>query len=92
MALIGKNCQAVWGSDFSTVKEERDLTLKEDYSSFRVDKMAVWMDQLLKIKEATDMKNIHPREPEPDVHGKEKTLVQLLKQFHVHFYWLYERA
>ena len=46
--------------------------------------MAVWMDQLLWIKEATDMKNIHPREPEADVHAKEKTLVQLLKQFHIH--------
>ena len=36
------------------------------------------------------MKDIHPREHEADVHGKEKMLVQLLKQFHTCFYQLYE--
>ena len=38
------------------------------------------------------MKDIHPREHEADVHGKEKMLVQLLKQFHTCFYQLYEKG
>ena len=92
MALIGESHQAVWGSDFSIVKEEQDLTLKEDFGSFEMDKMTVQTDQLFWFKEATDMKNIHPREHEVDVYGKEKTLVHLLNQFHAHFYWLYEKG
>ena len=28
---------------------------------------------------------------EAEVHGRKKTLIQLLKQFHACFYWLYER-
>ena len=92
MVLIDKTHQAVWGSSFSIVNEEWDPTLKEDFSSSEADKMAVWTDQLLWIKEATDVKNIYPREPKADVHGKKKTLVQLLKQFYTHFYQLYERG
>ena len=78
MVLIGNSRQAVWGSDFSVVKEEEDLTLKEDFSSF---KMAVQTDQLLQIKEATNAKNSHPREHEADVYWNENMLVQLLKKF-----------
>ena len=92
MALIGKNHQALWGSDFSIVKEEQDLTLKEDYTSFSVDKIAVQTVWLLQIKEATNTKNIHPRELKAGVHRKEKTLVQSLKQFYTHFYWLYKKG
>ena len=62
-SLIDKNHHAVWGSNFSIVKEELDLVLKKDFSSF------------IQIKEATDVNNIHPRESEADVHRKEKTLV-----------------
>ena len=44
MALIDNNCQAVWGSDFSIVKEEQDLALKEDFGSFQMDMMAIQTD------------------------------------------------
>ena len=46
----------LWGSNFNVVKEEWDLTLKEDFRSFGMDKVVVQTEQLLQIKEATDMK------------------------------------
>ena len=38
------------------------------------------------------MKNIYPQEHEAKVQGRKKTLVQSLKQFHTHFYQLYEKG
>ena len=37
------------------------------------------------------MRNIFPHEHEAEVHWKKKTMVQSLKQFHAHYYWLYEK-
>ena len=53
--------------------------------------MTVRTNQLLQIKEATHLK-IHTWESEAKVHGWKKTLVQLLKQFHAHFYQLYKKG
>ena len=77
--------------NYEVIKTEWDLALKEDHSSFEVNKMTFRIDQLLPIKEATPSK-IHTHEPETEVHGIKKTLVQSLKQFHVHFFWLYEKG
>ena len=54
--------------------------------------MTVKSDQQLWIKEATSVKNIHSWEHETKVCGRKKTLVQSLKQFHAHFYLLYEKS
>ena len=34
----------------------------------------------------------HSRESEAETHGKAKTLVLLLKQYHSHYYWFYEKG
>ena len=81
----------VWGSNYEVIKTEWDLTLKEDHSSFELNKMIVRTDQLLQINEATHVW-ILPHEPEAEVHRRKKTLVQSLKQFHAHFYQLYEKG
>ena len=49
-------------------------------------------NQLLQIKEATSAKNIYPQEHEAEVHGRKKTWVQSLKQFHTCYYQLYEKS
>ena len=67
------------------------ITLEEDHTSFKVNKMAIGTDQLFWIKEATHCQ-VYPWESEAEVHGQKKTLVQSLKQFHAHFYWLYEKG
>ena len=50
---------------------------------FKVNKMTLRTDQLLKI---------HTWESEVDVHGQKETLIQSLKQFHACFYWWYEKG
>ena len=91
LKLIGDSHQAVWESDYEVIKTEWELTLKEDHHSFEVNKMTDRIDELLRIKEATHSK-IHPCELEAEVPGREKTLVQSLKQSHAHFYWLYKKG
>ena len=88
---IGDNCHTAWGTDHEVIKTEWDLTLMEDCSSFEVNKMTTRTNQLLWIKEATSSK-IHPCELEAEVYGRKKTLVQLLNQFHAHFYQLYKKG
>ena len=53
--------------------------------------MTIRTEQLLWIKEANHSK-IYTWESEPKVLGQKKTLVQSLKQFHAHFYQLYEKG
>ena len=48
--------QAVWGRDFGSVQTEWKFALNEDYSSFEVNKMTVWTEPLIPIKEATGVK------------------------------------
>ena len=47
--------------------------------------------QPLCIVEATGSK-IYTRESEAKTHGRAKTLVLLLKQYHAHYYWFYEKG
>ena len=89
---IGNNCTTVWGSNYKVIKTEWDLTLDRDPSSFKVSGMTVCTDQLMWIKEATHVRNIYPWEHEADISGRKKALVQSLKQFHTHFYQLYEKG
>ena len=54
-------------------------------------KMMVKTDQLLCIAEATGSK-IYTRESEAETDGRTRTLVLSLKQYHVHYYQLYEKG
>ena len=54
---IADSCHTVWVSDYEVIKTEQDLALKEDCSSFEVNKMMVRTNKLLKIKEATHSKS-----------------------------------
>ena len=53
--------------------------------------MMVRTDQLLLITKATGCK-IYTRELEAETHGRAKTLVLLLKQYHAHYYKFYEKG
>ena len=88
---IKDSCQAIWESDHEIVWTEREIALWEDCTSFKVNKMTVRTNQLLWIKGATDSK-IHTQESEAKVHGRKKTLMQSLNQFHACFYQLYEKG
>ena len=88
---IGDSCQAVWESNYEVIKTEWDLPLKEDCHSFEINKIMDGTEQLLWIKEAVHSK-IYPCESEAGVQGRKKTLAQSLKQYHSHFYWLYEKV
>ena len=83
---IGTSHQAVWGSDYEAIKTEWDLPLSKDHSFFDVSRMTVQTDQLLWIKEVANVKNIYPWGQEANIHGKKKTLLQSLKQFHACYY------
>ena len=54
-------------------------------------KMTVRTDQLLCIAEATNSK-VYIQESEVEAHGQMKALVLPLKQYHAHYYWLYEKG
>ena len=74
------------------VKTEWDLTFDKDPSSFEVSRMVVCTDQLLQIKAAPNARNIYPWEDEADIDRRKKAWVELFKQFHTHYYWLYEKG
>ena len=67
-------------NDHEIIQTEWEITLKEHHTSFKVNKMTVRTDQLLRIKEATHLK-IHTWESEAKVHHRKKTLLQSLKQY-----------
>ena len=48
-------------------------------------------DQLLCIAEATNSK-VYIQELEAKAHGWMKALVLSFKQYHTHYYWLYEKS
>ena len=52
--------------------------------------MMIRTDQLLCITETTGSK-IYTRESEAEIHGRAKTLVLLLKQYHTNYYRFYEK-
>ena len=53
-------------------------------------KLMVRTDQLLCIAKAPGSK-IDIRDSEANTHGKVRTLVLFLKQYHSHCYWFYEK-
>ena len=79
------NHQDMWGHDHKSVRSEWDCTLVEDHNSFEMWKMMVRTDQLLHIPKATGPR-IYTRDSEIEAHGRAKTLVLLLKQYHAHYY------
>ena len=79
------------GSNHEIIYTEQELALKEDYTSFEVNKMTFRTNQLLQIKEATHSKK-HTWESDAEVHDWKKTLMLSLKQFHICFYQLYEKG
>ena len=85
------SCQAIWETDHEMVWAEQEITLKENCTSFKVNKVTVRTDQLLHIKDVIHSKT-HIRESEAEVHGQKKTLMQSLKEFHTHFYGVYEKS
>ena len=89
---IKNNCNIVWGSDYEVIKTKWDLTLDRDPNSLEVWEMMVCTDELFQIKVAINVRNIYPQEHKVDFDGREKALVQLLKQFHACYYQLYEKG
>ena len=86
---ISDSCQDVWGHNHKSIRTEQDHTLVEDCNSSEMWKMMVRTDQLLCIAEATGYK-IYTRDLEAGAHGRSKTQVLLLKQYH--YYQYHERG
>ena len=82
--------QEIWGHDHKIIRTELIHALAEDHTSFGIRRMTARTDQLLCIAKATGSK-IYTRESEVGTHGQAKALVLSLKQFHAHFYRLYEK-
>ena len=91
LGQIENNHTTVWESDHKAIKTEWNLHLDRDPSSFAVSEMMAHTNHLLQIKVANNMGNFYPSEHKADVNGWKKALVQSLKQFHAHYYWLYEK-
>ena len=88
---IGDSHQAIWGHDQKTVRSEWKCALVEDCTAFEMRRMMTRTDQLICIVEATGSR-VYTRVLEAGAHGSAKALVLSLKQFHAHFYLLYERV
>ena len=91
MKRIWDSHQDVWGHDHNIVRTEQKCTLAEDHTSFEMKGMTTRTDQLVCIDKATGSK-IYTRESEVGTHSSAKALVLSLKQFHAHFYRLYEKG
>ena len=87
---ISDSHQDMWGHDHKSIRREWDHTLVGDHNSFEMQKMMVRTDQLPHITKATCSK-IYTRDSEAETHGRAKTLVLLLKQYHAHYYQFYEK-
>ena len=88
---IGDSHQNIWGHDHKILRAEWKCALVEDCTSFEMGRMTVRTDQLLCIAEATGSK-IYTSKSEVWSCSPAKALVLSLKQFHAHFYRLYEKA
>ena len=91
MKRIMNSHQDIWGNAQKIVRMEWKHGLAEDYTSFEMRRMKTRTDQLLHIAEATGSK-IYTRESEARTRGPAKALVLSLKQFHAHFYRIYEKG
>ena len=88
---INKSCQDVRGHDQECVRAEQNHTLAEDCNSFEMQKMAIRTNQLLCITVANGSR-VHTSELESETHGRAKTQVLSLKQYHAHYYQFYEKG
>ena len=88
---IGDSHQAMWGHVHEIIRTEQIMLLRKTTSSFEMHKMMDWIDQLLHIAEASNSK-IYTQESEAETHGQAKTLELSLKQYHAHYYLLYEKG
>ena len=91
MKRIKDSHQDVWGQDHKIIRTKRKCILADDHTSFEMRRMPTRTDQLLHIDEATGSK-ICTRESEVEVQGPTRALVLSLKQFHAHYYRLYEKG
>ena len=91
MKRIGDSHQDVWGHDHEIIRTKQKCTLTDDQTSFNMRRMATRTNQLLHIAEATGSK-IYNRESEAETQGLTKALVLSLKQFHAHYYRLYQKG
>ena len=91
MKRIGDSFQDIWGHDHKITRTEQKCTLLEDPNSFEMKRMTTRTDQLLHVAEAIGSK-IYTRESEAETHSPANALVLSLKQFHTHYYRLYEKG
>ena len=91
MKRIRDSHQDVWGHDHKIIRTEQKCALSEDCTSFEMRRMTTRPNQLLHIAEAMGSK-IYTREPEVETHAPAKALVLSCKQFHAHYYRLYEKG
>ena len=88
---ISDSHQDVWGHSHESVRTEWKHALVEDCNFFEMWKMTGRTHQLLCIAKATGSK-IYTRDSEAKTHGRMKTLVLLLKQYHTHYYQFCEKG
>ena len=77
--------------DHKIIRAKQKHSLADDCTSLKVRQMATRTDQLIHIAESTSSK-IYTRESEVEAQGSAKALVLSLKQFHAHYYRLYEKG
>ena len=88
---ISDKFQDAWRHNHKSNIAEQKYASTEDHNSFEMKEMTVRTDQLLHIAEGTGSK-IYTRELDAKIHGRVKTLVLLLKQYHIHYYQFYEKG
>ena len=88
---INDSHQDVWEHGHESVRSEQKHPLAEDCNSFQMWKMTLRTEQQLHITEATSSK-IHTRESEAKTHERVRNMELLLKQYHTHHYWFYEKG
>ena len=88
---INDSWQDVWGHVLAIIRSEQTHALEEDQESFKMQKTAVQMDQLLCITEAIVPKFYH-HESETEMERRERKLVLSLKQYYTQFYHFYEKG
>ena len=83
--------QDVWGHNHEIIRVKQNCTLMDDHTYFEMRWIATRTGQLIHIAKATGSK-IYTRESEAQTQGLPKALVLSLKQFHAHYYRLYEKG
>ena len=81
----------MWGHNHEIIRTQWKCALKEDCSSFEMQRIMARTDQLLHIAEVTNSK-IYTQELKAEAHGQMKTLVLSIKQYHIHYYQIYQKG